>query len=308
MGNSIKERVIRKLADGRIRKLLIQLGLRKVVIHRDFYAKFGYKIPKKNPGTFNEKINWVKLYREDERMSILTDKYLVRDWVKKTVGEEYVIPIYGVYQTVEEFKKALPSLPDCLVVKATNGGGGKEVILCTDKKEINWEEQYSRMARWFEYQPYYRNGEWQYKNLTPRILCEEMVDVEANDFKFFCFGGKVVMIQVDLTRFSGHKQQFFDLEWNQLPIRYVASPGDEVYPRPDNLKEMISVAEKLSAEFEFVRVDLYNVNNKIYFGEMTFTPNNGVARFKPDECDRKLGDLWKLDESRKKMGAKDFAN
>ncbi len=307
MGKSIKQHIMDRLGDGRIRKRLIQAGLRRIVIHRDFYVKFGYKIPKKNPGTFNEKINWVKLYRRDERMALLTDKYLVRGWVKKTIGEEYVIPMYDVYNTIEEFKAALPTLPDCFVAKLTNGGGGKEVILCTDKKEIDWEEKYSRMKRWIEYKPYYRSGEWQYKNLKSRIMCEKMVDIDANDFKLFCFGGKVVMIQVDLSRFSGHKQQFFDLDWNLLPIRYVAGAGDEIYPRPDNLKDLIMIAEKLAAEFEFVRVDLYNVRNKIYFGEMTFTPNNGMARFQPEEGDKKLGELWKLDENRKRIGAMDFA-
>jgi len=307
MGKSIKKHILDRLGNGRVRRNFIRLGLRKVVIHRDFYSKFGYKIPAKNPRTFNEKINWVKLYRKDERMAVLTDKYLVRDWVKEKIGEEYVIPMYGIYNSIDEFKKALPDLPERFVAKATNGGGGKEVILCTDKKDINWEEKFVHMKRWSEFKPYYRGGEWQYKKLKSRIMCEEMVDVDANDFKLFCFGGKVFMIQVDLTRFSGHKQQFFDLDWNLMPIRYVASAGDEIYPRPDNLEELIAIAEKLSAEFEFVRVDLYNVNNKIYFGEMTFTPNNGMARFKPDEWDEKLGDMWKLDESRKNIGVKDFA-
>ncbi len=308
MVKSIKRRILDRLGDKKVRRIMIKLGLRRIVIYRDFYRRFGYMIPKRNPQTFNEKINWIKLYRKDERMSILTDKYLVRDWVKKMIGEEYVIPMYGVYNSIEEFKSNLPELPDCFVVKATNGGGGKEVILCNNKNEIDWEEKCSQMKQWIVYNSYCRGGEWQYKNLKSRIMCEKMVDVDANDFKLFCFGGKVVMIQVDLTRFSGHKQQFFDLDWNLMPIRYVASAGDEIYPRPDNLEEMIAIAEKLSAEFEFVRVDLYNVNNKIYFGEMTFTPNNGTARFKPEEWDKKLGDLWKLDESCKKIGAKNFAN
>lgn len=300
MAKSIKKHILDRLGNAKIRKLLILLNARGIVICRDFFTTFTYLPPIKNPQTFNEKINWIKLYRKDMRMVTLTDKVLVRGWVAEKIGVNYLIPLLGEYKNAGEFIRALPSLEGRFVVKATNGGGGKEVILCEDKTEEVWEQLKPKMDQWLLSNTYLRNGEWQYKKLVPRILCERMIDTDATDYKFFCFHGKVRLIQVDSTRFSGHKQQFFDLDWNQLPIVYVAKAGSEPFCKPDNLQEMQEVAEKLSEEFDFVRVDLYNVAGRIYFGEMTFTPNNGLSKFKPVEWDRKLGEMWNLDKQKKR--------
>lgn len=297
---SFKQFVLTKLGNAAVRKLVIQLNLRRVIIKRDFYATLKYKLPAKKPKGLNEKINWVKLYRKDYRMPTLTDKEFVRGWVAGIIGEKYLIPLLGVFSNLEEFEKALPRLEGSFVLKSTCGGGGKEVILCEDKAQKDWEKLEEQMEEWLHANVYWKTGEWQYKKLIPRILCEKMIDIDATDYKFFCFHGKVRLIQVDSTRFSGHKQQFFDLDWNQLPIVYVAKAGSEAFCKPDNLQEMQEVAEKLSEEFDFVRVDLYNVAGRIYFGEMTFTPNNGLSKFKPEKWDRKLGEMWDLDKQKKR--------
>lgn len=296
---SIKQHILNRLGNAWLRKKLIQLNLRGIVIKRDFYFYLKYKFPAKNPKGLNEKINWVKLYRKDYRMPTLTDKELVREWVSNTIGEKYLIPLIGVYDNVEDFKKALTQLEGSFVLKSTCGGGGKEVILCEDKSGKDWIKLEERMEAWLGSNMYWKNGEWQYKELVPKILCERMIAVEAADYKIFCFHGKAHFLTVDFQRFSGHKQQFYDFDWNRLPMYRMVPQGDNDLPRPDNLEEMREVAEKLSAEFDFVRVDLYNEEGNIYFGEMTFTPGNGATKFKPEEYEEKFGDLWNLDMKKK---------
>lgn len=296
---SIKKFIIYRLGKASIRKVMIHLHLRGVIIRRDFYVNLKYNFPAKNPKGLNEKINWVKLYRKDYRMPILTEKESVRGWVKDKIGEEYLVPLLGVYNNLEEFEAALPKLEGSFVLKSTCGGGGEEVILCKDKAQKDWTKVEEQMATWLHSNVYLKTGEWQYKNLVPRILCERMIAVEATDYKIFCFHGSAYLMAVDFNRFSGHIQQFFDFDWHRLPIYRMVSQGDKDCARPENLDKMREIAEKLSADFDFVRVDLYNEGNRIYFGEMTFTPGNGTTKFKPEEYEEKLGELWNLDMSKR---------
>lgn len=296
---SVKQYILNMLGKAWIRKKLIQFSMRGIIIRRDFYVTLKYKFPAKNPKGLNEKINWVKLYRKDYRMPILTDKELVRGWVSDTIGKEYLIPLLGVYETIEELKKALPNLEGSFVLKSTCGGGGNEVILCEDKTQINWVKIEEQIKTWLNSKVYWKTGEWQYKKLVPKIICERMIAAEATDYKIFCFDGKACFLTVDFNRFSGHKQQFFDFEWNRIPMYYMVPQGEGNCVRPDNLEEMRKLAEKLSADFDFVRVDLYNENGHIYYGEMTFTPGNGTTKFKPEKFEEKFGELWKLDTKKR---------
>ena len=302
MGKTIKQHYLDRLGAAGTRKLLIRLGLRNLVIKRDFYVYMGYAMPKE-PVTFNEKVTWTKLFRKDERMITLTDKYRVREWVAEKIGKEYLIPLLGYYKNGEEFFENLDTLSCPFVLKSTNGGGGREVLLCRAKEEIQKEKLAVKIQGWLSQDLYYRNGEWQYRYLTPQLICEKMIGENPSDYKIFCFHGKPYMIQVDANRFEKHRQQFFTPDWEQLSIRYVASSGEEVFEKPEGLSEMLSVAAKLSEDFEFVRVDLYYEQGQIYFGEMTFTPNNGCCRFEPHSWDEKLGAMWKLDQNCRRIGA-----
>lgn len=265
------------------------------IIKYQYFRKFKKKLDLKNPKTFSEKIQWIKIKGNLEKVSELVDKYEVRNYVKSKIGEEYLTKVYGVYEKVEDidFKK----LPNRFVLKNTNGSGDN--YICKDKNKINIVELKQILNSWLNSDFYNIYREPQYKNCNNRILIEEYLEDNTgnlNDYKFFCLGGKVRLIQVDIDRFVNIKRDFYDCDWNKLSIKKGADNSDFITEKPFKLETMIKLAERLSDGIELLRVDFYYVNNKIYFGEMTFTPANGMTPFIPESEDLRLANYIDLNK------------
>lgn len=260
------------------------------------YKDYSGKLPNlEQPITFSEKLQWMKLNYQNPLMTICADKWEVRDYLKKKGYGALLSNIISVHDTIKDFQ--VEKLPKNFVVKATHGSGWN--LICTDKEKINWFWWKKIMNIWLHNNIFWPGREWPYKSMKPRLIVEEfLTDTSGQlmDYKFFCFNGKVHFVQANKGRDTkNHAQNFYDLDWNILPF------GKDLEPRPDisiepplNLIKMSEIAEDLSKEFPFLRVDFYEVNKKIIFGEMTFYPKSGLPDFTPIEYDAILGDLLVL--------------
>ncbi len=263
------------------------------------------KIYKKNTGedldwnnlrTFNEKMQWAKLYENDPRKTLLADKYLVRDFVKERIGEEYLIPLLGVWNSFDEID--FEKLPDQFVLK-TNHGCGTNIIV-KDKSKFNKKEAKEKFDRWLRVEFGFLNGfELHYCGIKPKIIAEQYMQniatQDLEDYKFQCFDGKVYYCWINKGRFTNHCVCTYDKDWVLQDWKFAhARVSDEPIPPPLNADLMVSLAEKLSEGFSQVRVDLYEANGKVYFGEMTVTGGSGFQIIYPKKFDLMLGDLWKL--------------
>lgn len=252
----------------------IREGLKKWF---DYYT--GESLNFDNPLSFNQKLQWLKLYDSTEEKGRLADKYLVREWVKEKIGEQYLIPCLGVWDKFEDID--FESLPIEFVLK-TNHGSSTNVIV-NDKAKINKTELKLRFQRWLSTNYALKMGfELHYGLIKPIIICEKYMGNNLTDYKLFCFDGKPEFFWVDTGRFSVHKRNTYDLNWNELP--FVIDNFDRVdVKKPANLEKMITLAKSLSEGFSFVRVDFYEIKGKLYFGEMTFTSSSGRDPFNPSE-------------------------
>lgn len=266
----------------------LYLSLRyKSVMHK--------KLNWKNPRTFNEKIQWLKLYERKPVYTIMVDKYEAKKYAAGRIGEEHIIPTLGVWNYADEID--FDALPDQFVLKCTHDSASVEI--CENKKDLDRSAVTKKLKRCLERNYYHAGREWPYKNVRPRIIAEEyMHDGSENglkDYKFFCFNGEPKLIQVDYDRFSGHKRNMYDTEWNYLEmmLEYPTDPKRNI-PAPERLGDMLCMAGKLSGGTVFARVDLYSTGSQIYFGEITFYPGCGLEKFVPELWDMKLGDWVKL--------------
>ena len=257
-----------------------------------FKLKHGYKLNLKEPKTFSEKIQVYKLIR-DQRFVKLTDKYTVREYVK-TINPEILNALLwdGFNPNLIPFD----NLPNSFVIKVTHGSGLN--IICKDKSKLDRKRTIKTLKKWlkFKYLPCY--GEWFYGVEKPRIIIEEFLNPgngkEPTDYKVFCFDGKPLFIREDLDRFGNHKTNFYDVSWNLLDVSF-GNPRGEPTPKPNLLNEMLKCAAELSSGFSHVRVDFYIVNNKLYFGEMTFTSGGGFDKVTPLAFDYEIGKYFNLD-------------
>jgi hypothetical protein len=261
-----------------------------------FWARTGETLNLKAPKTLNEKIQWLKLYDRKETYTKLVDKYEVREYITNVLGEQYLIPLIGSWDNFDSID--FDTLPNQFVLKCNHDSGG--IVICRDKSSFDFYNAKLRINKYLS-RNYYRSREWPYKNVRPRIIAEKlMLDERGNlpdDYKIMCFNGNVDNIMVCTGRFSadGVKFFFFDKDWNFL--RY--DKGDELLPddftleKPKNLDEMIEVAAKLAAPFPFVRIDLYNIDGRVYFGEITLSPQSGFDSVLTYEADLLFGN--KLD-------------
>lgn len=275
-----------------------------MMITLQYYIKLK-RIPNiKKPKRFTEKLQWYKLYYRDSLMRECADKADVRKYVQECGLENILNECYGVYSSPEEID--FEHLPDSFVMKDTLGGGGNSVVLVRNKKEADIEEIKKIAAGWVNSPTNKKNPgrEWAYKEDKPRIIIEELLENNEekfrsiDDYKFMCFNGKVEYIFVYRDRFNDVKRAIYDRNWNYLNIEsgYKRLPND--IKKPEDFEKMCEIAERLSKKFPFVRVDLYWVNGKIYFGEMTFYPTSGYTFFEPDEFDYVLGEHFVLPEKR----------
>ncbi len=258
----------------------------------------GKKLDLENPKEFNAKIQWLKVFYRPMILSKLVDKYDVREYVKETVGEQYLNELIGVYEKPTQVK--FDELPQKFVLKATHGYHFN--LLVKDKDKLNRKRARYLMYKWLSKNQYKRGGlEWAYKHAKPKLIVEKYMEEigkeDINDYKFFCFDGVPKVLHVDIDRGTKHSRAYYDMEWNKLLIKHdsIAFIEGET-EKPENFSEMIQIASKLAGKFPFVRVDLYNLDKKIIFGEMTFYPADGRLEFIPEEYNLILGDYMKLPE------------
>ncbi len=264
-----------------------------------FFAKMGRELNLETPETFNEKLQWLKLYDRRPEYTTMVEKYEVKKYIAEKIGEEYIIPTLGVWDSFDDID--FDKLPDQFVLKCTHDSGG--LVICKDKSKLDIAQARDKITKSLKTNYYYLGREWPYKNVKPRIIAEKyMVDdavSELRDYKFFCFGGVCKCMKVDFDRFIEHCANYYDPEGNLLDF------GERICPPnkqkeiilPANMSRMIEFAERLSQGIPFLRADFYDVNGTIYFGELTFYPASGFGSFTDDAWDAKLGEWIELPKS-----------
>lgn len=289
---SLKRRVYRKIC-----VLFEKILPDKLYLKMMYYVKLGKRLNLKKPITFNEKLNWLKLHDQRSIYTQMADKYEVRQIVKERLGEEYLIPLLGVWDSAESID--FDALPSQFVLKCTHDSGS--VIICKDKSAFDRVKAVQKLQEAMKINYFYPSREWPYKNIKPRIIAEAyMVDeseIELKDYKIYNFSGEPELIQVDFGRFVYHERNLYTLDWKYIDetIEYPKNPHFFI-PRPERLDEMCQCARKLAEGIPSVRTDFYSINGRIYFGEITFYQEAGFARFEHEEYEKKLGDLICIDQ------------
>ena len=264
-----------------------------------FRLKMGKKLNLDNPQTFSEKLQWLKLYNRKPEYTQMVDKYEAKKYVANIIGEEYIIPTLGVWDKFDDID--FDALPNQFVLKTTHGGGNTGVVICRDKSTFDIASAKKKLELSLKTDIYRLLCEWPYKDVKKRIIGEEFLEVQGHqdlpDYKFFCFNGEPKYCQVIRDRNTKETIDFYDMDWNHMPfvgLNPVAKNGTEPVAKPLHLDNMISVCKKLAKDIPFSRIDLYVINNKEYFGEITFFPASGIGRFDLEEWDYTLGELIKL--------------
>jgi len=262
-------------------------------INRLYYIKSGGKTPNlENPVLFSEKMQWLKLNYRNNSMPIAADKYKVRELVTEKGYENTLNTLVAVFENVNDID--INKLPNKFVLKASHGSGWNLIV--NDKTKINWFWWKKILRSWLKHNIFWTGREWVYKDITPRLVCEKFLTDKSGyltDYKFHCFKGKPTYIQANNGRCKKqHAQNFYDLDWNFLSFGKDLTPlQNVVIPKPSQLLNMIEMAKDYAKEYPYVRVDFYEVNSQIIFGELTFFPASGMPDFKPKEYDRVWGDL-----------------
>ena len=270
-------------------------------LERWYYLKTGHNLDLNNPKRFTEKIQWMKLYGFGDLETRLVDKYLVRDWIKEKIGENYLIPLIGVWENADEID--FSSLPKSFMLKGNHGS--QMNIRVDDKNKLNYKKIKATLGQWLnlDFSHCLGSFELQYKNVPRRLLAEKLMiedgKSDLSDYKFHCFDGKAKFCEVISNRSTCETIDYYDMDWNHQ--NFIDEPQDskiknslELIEKPIAFEEMMRIAEILSAEFPYVRVDLYYINGHIYFGEMTFTPASGGDIFTPDTADYMLGEMFDI--------------
>ncbi len=273
-----------------------------VFLKKAFKLFLGYELNLENPKTFNEKMQYLKIHNRQDVFTTMVDKYLVKDYVSKKIGEQYVIPLLGVWDKFEDID--FNKLPDQFVLKSTHDSGS--IVICTDKEKINKESAKQMFEKSLKRQYYYTWREWPYKNVKPRIIAEKYMkdrnSENLNVFKFLNFNGNPEIVQViqdDKT--DKESIDYFNTKWEKIQITQGFPNSEHSLSKPETLDTMLKLAEKLSEGFPFLRTDFYEINGKVYFSEFTFFSDTGLGKFDPPEWDLKLGkmiDLSLLDKPR----------
>lgn len=262
-----------------------------------FKLKIGRKPNLDNPQSYTEKVQWLKLHDHNKLYPRIIDKYEVREYIEQKIGSEYLIPLIGVYNCFEDID--FESLPNQFVLKCTHDSGG--VIICEDKKDFNIKKTKVRIEKLLLRNYFYNSREWPYGQIKPRLIIENYLSDrdsrKINDYKFFCFSGEVKVVFVASDRDIDTRFDYYDADFNHIPLKYGYKNSERGNEKPENFEEMKKIAEQLATDFLHVRVDLYSVNGKIYFGELTLYDGSGLTLFEPEEWDYTFGswlDLSKL--------------
>jgi hypothetical protein len=253
-----------------------------------YYVDNGKHLNLDNPTTFNEKLNWMKFHDQNPLYRTLVDKYKVKKIVEEKIGSEYVVKNYAVYNSVDEID--LDSLPDSFVLKATHDSGG--VIICKSKSSFDLQAAKKKLKRQLSIDYYWKTREWVYKDPDPKIIADEYLDDhsghELTDYKFWCFNGEPKVMYIT-NKGKNIKENFYDMDFAPLDINHGFPRVVPEFEKPEQFELMKELAKKLSQGIPFVRVDFFNLNGRVYFGEFTFYDWAGLKAFVDDEWDRKLG-------------------
>ena len=305
MPAGIVKKTIRYLLDSKYRFIINARELKKYdgmsdpeYLHRMFDSLMGYRPNLQKPVTFNEKLQWLKLYDRRAEYVTMVDKVAVKKFAADVIGEQYIIPNIGVWSDPDEID--FESLPDRFVLKC-NHNSGLGMAICHDKSKLDIQKVKQELRRGLAQDYYLTCREWPYKEVSRKILAEQYLENTERggltDYKIHCFNGTARFVLVCQDRFSadGLTEDFFTPEWEHMPMKRPGIPNAATpIPKPEGLAEMLSLAEKLSADIPFVRVDLYYVDGRIYFSELTFFPASGFAPFEPGDWDRTLGSWLRL--------------
>lgn len=258
----------------------------------------GRKLNLTTPRTFSEKLQWLKLYNHQPEYVVLVDKIKVKEWVAEKIGTEYIIPTIAIYDKAEDID--FNALPDKFVIKC-NHNSGKGMYICKNKSSINVNKVRKALKSGLKEDYFITSREWPYKDVPRKILVEQFmkngVDLELADYKFFCFDGSPKYCQVIKDRTTNETIDFFDMDWKHQPFIGLTSGvkhSNTEIPRPRQFDLMKKIVSTLASGMSFSRIDLYDVNGKVYFGEITFFPASGSGEFYPDEWNNIIGDLLTL--------------
>lgn len=276
------------------------------VIRYNYWKRRKKSLDLKNPKTLNEKINWLKLYDKRPIHTQCADKYEVRSYIIEKIGRKYLVPLHFQTQNPNDLKpETIPDFP-CIIKTNHDSGGGKFVY---DKDKLNFELLRENFKQRLKQNYYNKTKEWQYKNIVPRIIVEKLlITKDGNiplDYKVHCFNGKAHMIQVDIGRGTDkHNRNWYYTDWTRCPFKWTAllingqtDPADFDVPPPKELEKMCMLSNQLAEPFDYVRVDWYDVDDKLYFGEITFHHDSGCRPIEPEEWDYKLGAMVKLNSN-----------
>ncbi len=264
-----------------------------------FRLVMGQKLDLDNPKTFNEKLQWLKLYNRKPEYTTMVDKYAVKGYVADIIGQEHIIPTLGVWNSVDEIDWDV--LPNQFVLKTTHGGGGGGVVICKDKDMLDKEKAKKRLQKSFDSDIYWNYREWPYKDVPKRIIAEQFMSnngKDLEDYKIHCFNGEPKFILVCSNRYGKGAMidDFYTPEWELMEVRRPGHPKHKkASEAPKLLSQMLEQARILSKDIPFLRVDFYIIQGKIYFGELTFFPASGMSKFEPEEWDIILGKWLNID-------------
>ena len=263
-------------------------------VRKEWKVNFGTELNLENPKTFNEKLQWLKINIHKAEYTMMVDKYAVKKYVAEKIGSNYIIPTLGVWDSFEKIN--FDELPQKFVLKCTHDSGG--LVICTNKDLLNKKETQLKLTRCLKRKYYYCHREWPYRNVPPKIIAEEYMQDGKNkaltDYKFYCFNGipQYLYVSIGLNDHSTARMSFLNTDWTFANFgRTDYKPLESLPPKPDKLNEMLEIAKVLSKDIPFLRVDLYEINGQIYFGELTFTPCAGMMAFDPPEADLEVGKM-----------------
>lgn len=271
----------------------------KTHIEKVYFERTGKKLNLKNPKTFNEKCNWLKLYDRKPQYTVMADKYLARHYISEKIGDNHLIPLLGVWDNANDID--FDSLPDKFVLKCNHDNG---VIICKDKNNLNFEAVRENLNMRLQRDYYRKNREWPYKNIPRKIICEKLLENSNGDslleYNVFCFNGVPKYFKIGSVLHDGTlAKDFYDIDWNYLEMKTGASAGN-IFPKPIHYNNLIEIAKKLSKGTTHVRVDFYDCDGKLYNGELTFFSNGGHMKFTPEEWDKIWGDCLSLPKKRRR--------
>lgn len=273
-------------------------------VRKEWKLVRGTELNLEPPQTFNEKLQWLKIYNHKAEYTTMVDKYAAKKYVATKIGEGHIIPTLGVWKNFDEID--FDSLPEQFVLKCTHDSGA--IVICRDKKKFNKKEAQKKLTKYLKRKYYYCHREWPYKNVPPRIIAEKYMQDGAHaaltDYKFYCFNGTPRYLYVS-TGMENHKTarvSFVDTNWEFANFgRTDYRPLEELPPKPDRFEEMLEMARILSRDIPFLRVDLYEIDGRVYFGELTFTPCAGMMPFDPPSADLEIGKMLDISKVKRSL-------